>query len=193
MLRLDENIFETNTIIDLVVLPGMPVSAIISRLTEEVGHMIVLDTQGDLHLEYGSMPWIDREGGQSSQTASTPVSAAQRIDYCFTVSLSDLFSKLDDVKKHRDFVLVIDSATFVCDRSPDSIRPFNAALWSIVYKCNATVITVNHYRVGRVHGAHKLIPRMGSFWSHTVSYQLQFRYGSCGIEFTASSRPPSDF
>lgn len=199
MLQLDKDFFEINTIIDLVVLPGMPVSTIISRLVEGLGHLIILDTQGELHFEYCNAPWmIGKENSeepphsQSTEMSFFPGSQMQRIDYNFVVSLGDLFDRLEDVKKHKDFVLVIDSVTFVCDKSPRSIRPFNAMLWSIVYKCNATIVTVNHYRLGKARGVFKLVPRMGRFWSRSVSYQLLFRYSGGGVEFSVSSFPVGD-
>lgn len=200
MLRLDEDSFEANTIIDLVVLPGMPISTIVSRLAESSRHLIILDTQGEMHFEHGKAPWTIGEEGckesqlsQSTEVSLSPGSPVQRVDYCFTVSLSDLFSRLEDVKRHWGFVLVVDSVTFVCDRSLSSIRLFNTMLWSIIYRCNATVVTVNHYRLGKVKGVSKLVPRMGKFWSRCVSYQLLFTYNGDEIEFSVSTLRIEDF
>ncbi|KAI4290929.1 hypothetical protein PAPHI01_0203 [Pancytospora philotis] len=100
--------------------------------------------------------------------------------------------KLEEIQAHSNFVLVIDSITFACDCSPFNLQAVINMLWAIVYECNATVITINHYRAGKNDGGYKLIPRMGTLWEHFVDYQLLFRYRARNIIFTVRKEPGPD-
>ena len=51
MLSLDNRAFSPNTIIDLVVEPGMPVDEIVLELAQGASHVIVFDTQGNLRCD----------------------------------------------------------------------------------------------------------------------------------------------
>lgn len=104
--------------------------------------------------------------------------------YYFINGLHNLIQKLKEIRRFRDFVLVIDSVTFVCDCSPFNLQYLINLLWAVVYKCNATVITVNHYRIGKIKRTYKLVPRMGVRWAFFVTYQVLFSYHKSEMVFS---------
>lgn len=152
--------FEDNTVIDLVVPPGMQISPIISYVMRKYTQAFIFDTQGQLYCEFNACGWsMDNSEG---------------VSYVFISSLEDLYKKIESIKAFSNFVLVLDSITFVCDVAPLSIKSFSSLLWGLVYERNATIVTVNHYKIDRSRGRFKLAPRMGSFWRKIVSYQVEF-------------------
>lgn len=205
MLRLDDKELPCASLIDLVVLPSMPVAAIVQKMTVDARSIIVLDTQGNMHAQHGadasggatpsdgignslsSFSSQEREGalcGGSAENCCLQNSDSKDSEYYFISGFNKLIEKLDDVKKLRDFVLVIDSITFVCDCAPQCIQHVINMLWALIYECGATVITVNHYRMGRVKRADGLVPRMGYRWEFFVAYQILFTYKKGEIVFT---------
>ncbi|ELA42732.1 uncharacterized protein VICG_00047 [Vittaforma corneae ATCC 50505] len=152
--------FEDNTIIDLVMPPGMQISPIISDIILKYNHIFILDTQGQLYSSFNQYGWN--------------IGNSKRISYTFVFSLNDLYKRIESIRVFNNFVLVLDSITFVCDVSPLSIKSFSNLLWSLVYECSATIITINHYRIDKNKNRFELIPRMGGFWRRIVSYQVEF-------------------
>lgn len=146
--------FDSNTIIDFVVLPDIQVGSIISNLLQKYNNVVIMDTKGNLS-EYSNLQ-------------------NERIEYNFIYSLENLYNKIKSLKCKGDFLLVIDSITFVCDISLNSINEFIRLLWDTIYECNATIVTINHYRVEKTKRGNQLVPRMGNLWSKTVSYQVSF-------------------
>lgn len=154
--------FEKNTIIDFVVKPNLDVSSIISEFINNFSHTFILDTQGDLNLKYGKYNWE-----LNSQEE-------QGMHYIFIHSIDSLYKSIEMIKIYKNFILIIDSVTFVCDIFPFGIKKLSNTLWGIIYECDATIITINHYRIDGFGTKCKLTPRMGKFWSKVISYQVKF-------------------
>lgn len=180
MLKYKECCFEKNSIIDLVIIPKIDISEIIEQMSSGFGHLIILDTQGKLFFNYKNSLWsigeeCMSESAKSEDSSLLSNNQMQRIDYSFISSLDELFEKLGAIKACRDYVLIIDTVTFVFDISPRSMKHFITVLWSLIYECNATIVTVNHYRHSKEQNGYKLIPRLGLLWKMCVSYQLLFK------------------
>lgn len=94
-----------------------------------------------------------------------------RTEYYFISGFNSLIKILIDLRKYNGFTLVLDSITFVADCSPQNIQYIINLLWELIYESNATVVTVNHYLIGK---NDKLIPRMGARWAFFISYQVLF-------------------
>jgi len=155
--------FKTNTIVDLVVLPGMDIASIILEATERFNRVFILDTQGDLYSRFSTCGW------DTEHTLGT-----SRISYMFISTIDELYSRINSLVSLSNFALVIDSVTFVCDTSPLGIKSFSSMLWSLVYECGATVVTINHFRVDQQRKILKLVPRMGVYWLKVVGWQVEF-------------------
>lgn len=113
----------------------------------------------------------------------TLYNASKRTEYHLIAGMNSLMEKIERQREKREFVLVIDSITFAADCSFDGIKNLINLLWSLIYECNATVITINHYRIGRVNRTTKLVPRMGFYWELFITYQVFIRYKNNEIEF----------
>lgn len=174
---MEKLIFETNTIIDLVIPPNVSIKSIISEISQEFKHLIILDTCGRLNLGSTQQCW------KADEKATKNLQAIERLDYFFIYSLQDFYRKLKKTKSFKNFILVIDTITFTCDCSPFTIKEVSNALWDIVYDCNATIITVNHFRIEKEKNKTRLVPRMGYFWSRIVSYQVEFSNINGSIQY----------
>ncbi|KAI5175255.1 hypothetical protein PAEPH01_2124, partial [Pancytospora epiphaga] len=255
MVKLDDTEFSQNSIIDLVVLPDMPVHSIIAEMIRPIACKVILDTQGNLRRYFSSEGALqeDREtkypaerqhfenrgSAQNNEEITVnntfeedkigpvfgkndiPTSSSDYtlddpeqshlisdmmtssmeylsqhflemeeddentdVRYYSVDDFADFCKKLEELKNISNYVLVIDSITFACDSSPFELQMIINMLWSLVYTCNATVITINHYRVGKVERTYRLVPRMGARWGSFVSYQVLFKYKRDSLVFT---------
>lgn len=107
-----------------------------------------------------------------------------KTEYHLIASFNGLINKMEAYRKNRDFVMILDSITFAIDSFPMETQQVINLLWSIIYDCNATVITINHYRIGKIQGNYRLVPRIGTRWEFFVTYQVLFSYKNGGIVFT---------
>lgn len=160
---IDETHFYPNTIIDLVVLPGMDTVPALLQLMKNFDFVVVLDTQGHLHRHFSRFGWMTKHGQD-----------VEKISYAFVSTIEELYQKINTLFSLTGILLIIDSITFVCDMAVLTVKPFSSLLWSLIYKTQATVITINHYKVARQRSGLKLVSRMGSFWRKIVSYQVEF-------------------
>jgi hypothetical protein len=165
MIPLSIDNFEKQSMIELVILPHMDYLSFIAEFIDQAKHLIILDTQGYLNLNFGSNKWMEDKETRE-----------QMVDYSFIHSFADLFEKLETLRNVKNFVLILDSVTFVGDRAPNSVTNLCKALWAIIYETNSTVITINHFRIGKEKRTYKLVPRMGKAWERTVSYRIRFQY-----------------
>lgn len=175
MLQFFEHQLDENTIIDIVVPPGIDIDNLISNIQQPYNHMIILDTVGNLFEKYKNILCTRKKTQEDINTINAfgnQTFSELKIDYLFIHSYIDLINKLEDLKSYKGFVLIIDSVSFVCDISPKRIRAFNNLLWTLIYKCNSTVVSINHYRIEGKDKIFKLIPRMGDYWYKRVSYRL---------------------
>lgn len=155
--------FENNTLIDLVICPHMNITPVILAITRKFQLVFLLDTQGQLYFQFSECSW-----------AADGKKECKRLNYAFVCTLDDLYQKIENLKAYKDFILVLDSVTFVCDMAPLQIKTFSSILWKIIYECNATIITINHFRLDKQRDVYRLVPRMGAFWRKVVSYQVEF-------------------
>lgn len=188
MIQLFNRKLDENSIIDIVVPPTVRINEIVRSISENFNHIVIIDTQGNLYEEYKNALWMI--GNENSQFSSSSDSESfenlhnsdnlfnlfsKRVDYSFVESFEDFKFKIESLKNYKNFVLIIDTITFVCDISSLSIKSINVLLWSIIYKTNSTIVTINHYRVNKQNEIVNFVPRMGKYWSTFVSYQILFR------------------
>lgn len=178
MISLKAEDFERQSLIELVCPPHVNYCSVISELLYKEGHLIILDTQGNLFKEFGSSGWSLKESN-----------TLQKVEYSFISSLNDLFNKLEAIRKYKNIVLIIDSITFIGDRAPNSVKSLSKALWAIIYDCNSTVIAINQYRIGKEKRTYKLVPRMGQTWEQTISYRVKLYYKFNSLNCTISKTP----
>lgn len=79
----------------------------------------------------------------------------------FISTLDELFESLVQLKHERDFVLLIDTLTFLIDIGlpfMECRRYFNL-LWELIYENNAEVIVVDHYKSVKVDDKFVIRPR----------------------------------
>lgn len=204
MVKILEIELKENSIIDVVVPPFLDVHSIINDLSDEFNHVIIIDTKGNLYKEYKRALWLIgneiTHNDSSTDTGSISFEnyeqtsiAFKRVDYTFVDSFEDFKLKLESLKKYKNYILLIDSITFVCDVSPMSIRSINTLIWSIIYTSKSTAITINHYRYENRNGVEKYIPRMGDYWSKFVSYQIFFRSIMGKISFVVNENKIEDY
>lgn len=153
------NFLERNSIIDIVVPPNVSLVEIVKEIKSNFDICVLLDTKGNLVEEFliSGLP-----------TDGQPVG----IISCLVLTFDYFIKQLENLKNLKNFVLIIDSITFVCDISPNSIKLVNSLFWNLIYQCDATVISINHYRKGHDKSVFNYIPRMGNFWASTISYQI---------------------
>ncbi|KAM0681651.1 hypothetical protein GINT2_000165 [Glugoides intestinalis] len=174
---MEKLVFSNNTIIDLVIPPNLSIKGVISEMLHEVRHLIIIDTCGRLNPNSTEHCWI------ADKKATDRFKAIEKLDYFFIYSHEDFYRKLKKIKSFKNFLLVIDTITFTCDCSPFTIKEVSNVLWSIIYDCNATIITVNHFRIEKTKNQTRLVPRMGYFWSRVVSYQVEFSNANGRLEY----------
>ena len=171
--------FEKQSLIELVVLPHMNYLDYISELIYKTNHLIILDTQGTLNFKFGSNKWMENEDLETNKCKldrTNIISSQKRIDYSYIFSVNDLFDKLEKLRNYKDFILILDSVTFIGDKSPNSIKNLCKAIWTLIYESNSTVIVINHFRIGKEKRTYKLVPRMGVLWEKAISYRIKFSY-----------------
>ncbi len=105
----------------------------------------------------------------------------ENIKYHLISSFSEFYEKIAYHKKESNFILIINSITFFADNYINEFQKIINLLWSVVYDCNSTVITVNHYKTNR---DFDLIPRLGSRWEFFITCQILFTFKKNEIVFT---------
>lgn len=164
-----ERIFlEPNTIIDLVVPPGMDLEPVIFRLLDKSKDIFVIDTQGQINLYINSHV-------EETSLQERFRNVSDQNGYIFASSIGEIYTFIDRIMSCRNFILIFDSITFICDISPENIKRFANILWNVIYNCNASVITINHFKIDSDKKRRfRLTPRMGSYWKKIVSFQVEF-------------------
>lgn len=177
---LERILLEPNTIIDLVIPPGVFLESLLFKLLDGSKEIFTIDTQGQINL-YVNKHTVDEITGRRNYCPF------DENHYVFASSLNDIYDFIDKLRSYRDFILILDSVTFICDTSPDTIKDFANMLWSLIYSCNASIITVNHFKIDSdKKGKLRLTPRMGNYWKKIISFQVEFVSGSDQIKYKIS-------
>lgn len=99
-------------------------------------------------------------------------------------SLRQFMRELKKLKSKYDFVLFIDSITFLVDKGLNNFKDVYSMLWSLIYNNKCTIIVSNHYRVEKINNDVFLVPRLGDLWSNIVSYRILYKYIKNKIIYT---------
>lgn len=255
MIDLDDYKIEENTIIDVVVYPGMEIGEILEELTAKSKFKIIIDTEGnlfekykeyqcDFHTDVGDnlnkefnkefnksykiikemcnaslenencvyknvvnncvdKKCIDQttvhsilKNNVSSNESDINYSSSDEksidrndvVQYYLVTSVSKIFEIIRYIKKYKNFILVIDSIVFIADYYSYGIHEIINLLWSVIYECNSTIITVNHYKLTKINHENKLIPRLGVKWEYFISYQILFKYKNDELVFSVKEK-----
>ncbi|KAI5149009.1 hypothetical protein ENBRE01_0671 [Enteropsectra breve] len=97
-------------------------------------------------------------------------------EYLYVSSGTKLLYYLETVKTKRNFVLIINTITLLFDFFPKNIQDTANLLWDLVYSCDATIITLNHYRINKNRNKYNMIARGGITWQRNMSYQVLMFY-----------------
>lgn len=183
LLKFDNHYFSSQSIIDLVVYPGLNVSLVISPFIEGFTHIIILDTQGNLYEEYARISSKNTINSEESAFKEELKDNKPKTTYYFISSIEHLYKAIENLKQFKNFVLIFDCITFVWDMNHFCIRSFALKLWSLIYISNATIITVNHYRHNIEDKTQTVIPRLGIRWEECISYRISFYNKGDKIEY----------
>lgn len=166
MIVLDGHQFAPGTIIDLVVCPEMDACTTVSEMLSEVERLVIIDTQGHFYRKYS--------GQQASNIEYYFISQNGK----FLAMMESLaLRKRTDMKNGRDskdFIIIIDSITFVVDSTEVAVQQAAGMIWRVIYNTAATVITINHYKIQGTLSKTNLVPRMGIYWPYFINYQVLF-------------------
>ena len=175
---MDNSIVSTeNVLMDIVVPPGMDVVKVLREIIGWREHIVVLDMVGNLYSKVTHGPRNELE------------SLAGEIECHFVSSAEKLLSMVEKQRNKRGFTLVIDSLVHFQDAFVFGIRDLSGLLWSIVYDCGSTVVTINNYKVEFGLDSPRLVPRMGKLWPELVSYQLLVEKNPEKISYTVQRNP----
>ena len=187
MPRYEDVLLDKNIIIDLVVKPHVDVVKIIQKIVIDED-LIVIDTMGGFLLKnINNVDIIDDEEifycddnvdiSHHIEDDQSSISSLTSTSIYLCQSITKLFKIFKYIikKKIKNFVLVIDSICFVADREPFVINNVMINLWNIVYKCNCTIILINHYRLEYKQNKLKCIPRMGNKYFKMVTKRIEIK------------------
>ncbi|KAL6122843.1 hypothetical protein NUSPORA_00102 [Nucleospora cyclopteri] len=163
MISINDKNLDKNSFIDIVIQPDINSLNVIQSLINNE-NIIVFDTEGNIYHSLLNAPVTDISSKIEINTNSYTIIPIY--------SLTKLIKELEKLQKYNNFILVLDSITFVCDRDVLMIQEIVNILWNTIYTCNCTVICFNHYKIHLSNENYQLIPRMGKKYSNFISYRV---------------------
>jgi len=99
--------------------------------------------------------------------------------WCYRVaSFHTLMGYLEELERENDFILLINSITFVFDRLLIALERTVNQLERLLEKSNVRVITINHYKLSKSRERYSLVPRLGKLWQICVAKQVLLKSAS---------------
>lgn len=99
-----------------------------------------------------------------------------RTNALYVLGLRKFVRTLLSLRSRRNFVLFIDSMSFLADKSVTNQQRIFNILWTLIYENDATVVVSNQYRTASTPGFVGFVPRLGRRWGTMVSYRIMFKY-----------------
>lgn len=152
----ENNPLQKYSLTEIITLPSLNVHLTMINISKQFEECIFIDTIGNIKI-YSDFYNL-------------------YINVVSVYSLRHFLRALEGLKSYHNFVLFIDSITFIVDKGLHNFKDIYASLWSLIYNNKCTIIVSNHYRLEKSNYDVFLIARLGDVWSNIVSYRIIYKY-----------------
>ncbi|KAK6090726.1 hypothetical protein P3W45_000449 [Vairimorpha bombi] len=149
----DSNDLPRYSLTEMLVPPSCQIHKKLIDLQDQFDKSYYLDTVGNLML-YNTHNSLD-------------------IYVIYISSIRKLVRELHKFKTESNFLLVIDSISFLADKNVQIYLQVYSIFWNLITKNKCTVICTNHYRKA---AKNLFVPRLGGTWSRIVTNRIFYKF-----------------